>query len=146
MHIRLIILFSFILLMQQLHAQRQFGKSEYVQRDPRVDQLVDFQVQANRDALKGKTVIEQGYRIVVITTNKRDQAMDVKSRLMKSYPDQKTYLFYQSPHFRVQFGNFRSLKDAEKMKAELELEYGKSVFIAPSKIEVKMEQQESEKN
>lgn len=146
MHIRLIILFSFILLMQQLHAQQQFGKSEYVQRDPRVDQLVDFQVQANRDALKGKTVIEQGYRIMVITTNKRDQAMDVKSRLMKSYPDQKTYLFYQSPHFRVQFGNFRSLKDAEKMKAELEPEYGKSVFIAPSKIEVKMEQQESEKN
>lgn len=98
----------------QLPAQDQFGKSVHVQRDPRVDKLVDLQIQVNREAVKGKTIIEQGYRIVVISTNKRDQAMEVKSRLMKTYPDQKTYLFYQSPHFRVQFGNFRTYKDAEK--------------------------------
>ncbi|MFN5479311.1 MAG: SPOR domain-containing protein [Chitinophagaceae bacterium] len=133
-------------LSMQLPAQDQFGKSVHVQRDPRVDKLVDLQIQVNREAVKGKTIIEQGYRIVVISTNKRDQAMEVKSRLMKTYPDQKTYLFYQSPHFRVQFGNFRTYKDAEKMKAELEVEYGKSVFIAPSKVEVRMDQQETEKN
>ena len=80
----------------------------------------------------------------MISTNKRDQAIDAKSRLLKIYPDQKSYLFYQSPYFKLQFGNFKTMKEAEMMKKELVLDFGENLIIIPSQVEVKGEKQEAE--
>ena len=125
-------------------AHAQFAKSPYVKRDPRVDKLVDKQIELNKQALRIRTTLEPGFRILVISTNKRDLAIDTKSRLLKIYPDQKSYLFYQSPNFKVQFGNFRTMKDAELMKKELVLAFGENLIIIPSQVEVKGEKQEAE--
>lgn len=127
-----------------LSANAQFAKSPYVKRDPRVDKLVDKQIELNKQALRVRTTLEPGFRILVISTNKRDQAIDAKSRLLKIYPDQKSYLFYQSPHFKLQFGNFKTMKEAELMKKELTLEFGENLIIIPSQVEVKGEKQEAE--
>jgi len=125
-------------------AQAQFAKSPYVKRDPRVDKLVDKQIELNKQALRVRTTLEPGFRILVISTNKRDFAIDAKSRLLKIYPDQKSYLFYQSPNFKLQFGNFRMMKEAELMKKDLVLEFGENLIIIPSQVEVKGEKQEAE--
>ena len=125
-------------------ANAQFAKSPDVKRDPRVDKLVDKQIELNKQALRVRTTLEQGFRILVISTNKRDLAIDAKSRLLKMYPDQKSYLFYQSPNFKVQFGNFKTMKEAELMKKELILEFGENLIIIPSQVEVKGEKQEAE--
>jgi hypothetical protein len=61
--------------------------------------------------------------------------------LLKNYPDQKTYLYYQSPNFKVQFGNFRTYKEAEKVKAEMEPLFGKDMIIVPSKIEIRADKE-----
>ena len=125
-------------------AQAQFAKSPYVKRDPRVDKLVDKQIELNKQALRVRTTLEPGFRILVISTNKRNLAIDAKSRLLKMYPDQKSYLFYQSPNFKLQFGNFRTMKEAELMKKDLVLEFGENLIIIPSQVEVKGEKQEAE--
>jgi hypothetical protein len=125
-------------------AHAQFAKSPYVKRDPRVDKLVDKQIELNKQALRVRTTLEPGFRILVISTNKRDLAIDAKSRLLKIYPDQKSYLFYQSPHFKVQFGNFRTMKEAEQLKKELAPDFGEDLIIIPSQVEVKGEKQEAE--
>lgn len=127
-----------------LSANAQFAKSPYVKRDPRVDKLVDKQIELNKQALRVRTTLEPGFRILVISTNKRDLAIDAKSRLLKIYPDQKSYLFYQSPYFKLQFGNFKTMKDAEIMKKELVLEFGENLIIIPSQVEVRGEKQEAE--
>ena len=127
-----------------LSANAQFAKSPYVKRDPRVDKLVDKQIELNKQALRVRTTLEPGFRILVISTNKRDLAIDAKSRLLKMYPDQKSYLFYQSPNFKVQFGNFKTMKEAELVKKELILEFGENLIIIPSQVEVKGEKQEAE--
>jgi hypothetical protein len=132
----LLLLFASLLL-SNLPAWSQFGKSTHVIRDPRVDVLVDKQIELNGEAIKGRTITTQGFRLLMITTNKRDLALDIKSRLMKNYPNQKTYLFYQSPNFKVQFGNFKSYKEAEKAKNEMETIFGKEMIIVPSKIEIR---------
>ena len=121
-------------------AHAQFAKSAYVKRDPRVDK----QIELNKQALRIRTTLEPGFRILVISTNKRDLAIDGKSRLLKMYPDQKSYLFYQSPNFKLQFGNFRTMKEAELMKKELALAFGENLIIIPSQVEVKGEKQEAE--
>ncbi len=127
-----------------LSASAQFAKSPQVTRDPRVDKLVDKQIELNKQALRVRTTFEQGFRILVISTNKRDLAIDTKSRLMKGYPEHASYMFYQSPYFKVQFGNFRTMKDAEKMKTALALQFGENLLIIPSQVEVKGEKQEAE--
>lgn len=125
-------------------ANAQFAKSPYVKRDPRVDKLVDKQIELNKQALRVRTTLEPGFRILVISTNKRDLAIDAKSRLLKIYPDQKSYLFYQSPYFKLQFGNFKTMKEAEMMKKELVLKFGENLIIIPSQVEVRGEKQEAE--
>ncbi|MEY3060241.1 MAG: hypothetical protein RL000_1593 [Bacteroidota bacterium] len=129
------------LLLSNSPAWSQFGKSTYVTRDPRVDVLVEKQIELNGEAFKDRTLTVQGFRILMITTNKRDVALDIKSRLLKNYPDQKSYLYYQSPNFKVQFGNFKTYKDAEKLKNEMESAFGKEMIIVPSKIEVRGEKE-----
>lgn len=133
-----ILLFFFAsLLLSNLPAWSQFGKSVHVIRDPRIDVLVEKQIKLNGEAIKGRIIKTQGFRLLMITTNKRDIALDIKSKLLKNYPDQKTYLFYQSPNFKVQFGNFKTYKEAEKAKSEMELLFGKDMIIVPSKIEMR---------
>jgi hypothetical protein len=127
-----------------ISAQAQFAKSPHVKRDPRVDKLVDKQIELNKQALRARTTLEPGFRILVISTNKRDLAIDAKSRLLKIYPEQKSYLFYQSPNFKLQFGNFKTMKEAELMKKELILDFGENLIIIPSQVEVKGEKQEAE--
>lgn len=139
MHLRysIMILIVAFFLLSSSPAWSQFGKSAFVTRDPRVDVLVDKQIELNGEAIKGRTITSKGFRLLVVSTNKRDQAMEIKALLLKNYPDQKSYLYYQSPNFKVQFGNFRTYKEAEKVKAEMEPIFGKDMIIVPSKIEIR---------
>jgi hypothetical protein len=41
----------------------------------------------------------------------------------------------------VQFGNFKTYKEAEKLKSELESAFGKDMIIVPSKIEIRGEKE-----
>lgn len=133
-----------LMLLSIASAKAQFARSPYVTRDPRLDKLVDKQAELNKEALKSRTLMEPGFRIVVISTNKRDLALEAKAKLMKSHPDQKTYLFYQSPNFKLQFGNFRTYKDAEILRKELSPVFGENLLIIPAQVEVKPEKQENE--
>lgn len=133
-----------LMLLSITSAKAQFARSPYVSRDPRLDKLVDKQIELNKEALKNRTILEPGYRIVVISTNKRDLALEAKGKLMKQYPDQKTYLYYQSPNFKLQFGNFKTYKDAEIFRKEMTASFGENLLIIPAQIEVKPDKQENE--
>lgn len=113
----------------------QIGKSANVSRDPRVDKLVDKHIELNKLASMGRVVIEQGFRLLVISTNKRDLVMKVRADLLREFPDEKSYMSYQSPNFIVHFGNYGTRHEAEKAKKALSKRFGTSIIIIPSKIE-----------
>jgi hypothetical protein len=127
----------------QMTTIAQIGKSVHVKRDPRVDKLVEKQIEINQLSAQGRIVIEHGYRLLVISTNKRDQAMEVRSVLLKEYPDYKTYMSYQAPNFKVHFGNFKTYRDADKIRMEMSKFISTSILIIPSKIELRVNNQES---
>ena len=133
-----------LMLLSITTAKAQFARSPYVTRDPRLDKLVDKQAELNKEALKARTILEPGFRILIISTNKRDLALEAKSKLMKLYPDQKTYLYYQSPNFKLQFGNFKTYKDAELLRKDLSASFGETLLIIPAQVELKPEKQENE--
>lgn len=133
----------FLLIGMHMTTNAQIGKSVHVKRDPRVDKLVEKQIEINHLSAQGRIVIEQGYRLLVINTNKRDQAMEVRSVLLKEYPDHKTYMSYQAPNFKVHFGNFKTYRDADKIRMEMSRFISTTILIIPSKIELRVNNQES---
>jgi hypothetical protein len=116
-----------------------FSQVEIV-KDHRLDMLIAKQVELNKKVYLENNRTASGYRILVVNTNDRQKAMDVKSTLMRHFPDHKTYLIYQSPHFKVQIGNFRKREEAEQLRKQVNKLYPTGVIVIPSTIEVKPEE------
>ena len=116
-----------------------FSQVEIV-KDHRLDLLIAKQEELNKKVYLDNNRTASGYRILVVNTNDRQKAMDVKSTLMRDFPDHKTYLIYQSPHFKVQIGNFRKREEAEQLRKQVNKLYPTGVIVIPSTIEVKPEE------
>lgn len=107
-----------------------------IRKDPRLDILSLKQREANqRNAMLTPDGLLKGYRIQVISTPKREEAFSIHAALLKKFPDEKSYVTYQSPNFRVRIGNFIRMEDAEPLKAILNKEYPRGVYIVPDGVE-----------
>ena len=86
----------------------------------------------------------RGYRLMVLNTNKREDAIAAKTKVYTYFPELKAYLTYQAPFFRLKAGNFKTRDEAEKYRKELAPLFPKGVFILNDTIEVKGEKPEDE--
>ena len=114
-------------------------------KDHRLDLLIRKQEEVNKKAYIENNRTASGYRVLVVSTNDRKKAMDIKSTLMRDYPEHKTYLIYQSPYFKIQIGNFRSRSEADALRKQITRRYPAGVIVVPSTIEVKPEEEISMK-
>lgn len=108
-----------------------------VSKDSRIDSLLQKNKDMNEVIYLNTLKNMQGYRLQVITTNDRNKAIDVKTRLLTDFPGVKTYLIYHAPYFKIQMGNFREREDAEQLMNRVKQVYPTGVFIVPSRIELK---------
>ena len=107
-----------------------------VKKDPRLDVLSVKQLQANqRSAMMAPNGLYKGFRIQTISTPKRDEAFTMKADLQNRFPDQKVYVLFQSPNFKVRIGNFLKKEEAEKFKIQLNKIYPQGVYIVDDGIE-----------
>jgi hypothetical protein len=142
----LVSLFSLVSL--SLFAQQTINDtpSVVIHKDPRLDLLVKKQAEINEETTRNTRKIARGYRLLVVNTNKRDEAIGAKSKLYQYFPELKSYLYYQSPYFKVKAGNFKEKKDAEDYQKKLNKFFPKGVFIMSDLIEVKPEKEAEEIN
>lgn len=121
------------------------GPSMIVHVDPRMDALVKKQAEINARSKKitGRTM--RGYRLLVLNTNSRDEAIEGKTKIYKHFPDQKAYLTYQSPFFKLKAGNFQTRDEALRYQKLMNTIFPKGVFIISETIEVKPEIDPAEK-
>jgi hypothetical protein len=108
-----------------------------VHKDPRLDLLIKKQATINEITGRDARKTDKGYRLLIISTNNRDEALAAKTTVYTYFPELKAYLWYQSPYFRVKAGNFKERKDAESYQRRLNLYFPKGVFIMKDVIEVK---------
>ncbi|TAF56738.1 MAG: SPOR domain-containing protein [Sphingobacteriia bacterium] len=107
-----------------------------LQRDPRLDVLVQKQALANkRSAMMTSTGQYKGYRLQTINSPSRTAAEQMRSAIMSRFPDQKTYLQFQSPNFRVRVGNFLRKEDAENFRKQLARFFPENVYVVEDTIE-----------
>jgi SPOR domain len=112
-----------------------------IHKDPRIDMLVKKQAQINEETSRDARRIGKGYRLLVINTSKRDEAVAAKSTVYENFPELKAYLNYQSPYFKLKVGNFKERKEAEAYQDKLRKFFPKGVFIMNDVIELKLEKE-----
>lgn len=112
------------------------GPTLIVHKDPRADALVRKQAEINERSRKitGRTM--RGYRLLVLNTNNRDEAIAAKTKIYTHFPDQKAYLTYQSPFFKLKAGNFQTREEAKRYQSLMNTIFPKGVFIIGDIIEV----------
>lgn len=108
-----------------------------VHKDPRLDLLVKKQSEINEVTSRDGRRTDKGFRLMIISTTSRDEAIAAKTKIYTYFPDLKAYLWYQSPYFRVKAGNFKDRKDAEAYQKRLNTYFPRGVFIMKDVIEVK---------
>jgi len=114
------------------------SNSVIVHKDTRLDLLVKKQAQINEVTSRDGRRTDKGFRLMIISTNNRDEALAAKTRVYNYFPELKAYMWYQSPYFRVKAGNFKERKDAEAYQRKLNAYFPKGVFIMKDIIEVKL--------
>ena len=139
-----LVLLSLVLFSSCFAQTDSSGVGVVVHKDPRVDLLVKKQASINTVSKKSIGRTMRGYRLMVLNTNKREDAIAAKTKVYTYFPELKAYLTYQAPFFRLKAGNFKTREEAEKYKKEMAPLFPKGVFILNDTIEVKGEKTEDE--
>ncbi|MEO8772062.1 MAG: SPOR domain-containing protein [Ferruginibacter sp.] len=109
-----------------------------VNKDDRIEILGKKMAEYN-EGLANKIRLEKGYRLIILSTTDRAQAIQVRAKLMQLFPDQNVYMTFASPYIKLKFGDFLLEDDADKMKkqiAELKIVSG-NIYVVPEMVEVK---------
>lgn len=112
-----------------------------VHKDPRIDLLVKKQAQINEETSRESRRFGKGYRLLVINTNKRDEAVAAKTKVFTFFPELKSYLIYQSPFYKLKVGNFKDRKEAQEYLERLKKYFPQGVFIMNDTIELKLDKE-----
>ncbi|WP_153797352.1 SPOR domain-containing protein [Foetidibacter luteolus] len=107
-----------------------------VKKDPRLDVLTAKQAAINKITSRmTSSGLYKGYRLQVLNTRNREEAFKMKADLLRQYPNHKTYTIFQSPYFKIRFGNFPERAEAERYKKELSLLYPQGIYVIEDGIE-----------
>lgn len=117
-----------------------------VHKDPRLDVLVKKQATINEVTSRDGRRTDKGFRLMVISTNSREEAIAAKTKIYTFFPELKAYLWHQSPYYKVKAGNFKDRKDAEAYQKRLNTYFPKGVFIMKDIIEVKPSKNNTEED
>ncbi len=138
--------FFFTLVLFSKLVSAQDSSFVIVHKDPRIDLLLKKQAESNAASKRANARTAKGYRLLVINTNKRDEAIAAKTKIYTNFPELKAYLVYQSPYFKLKAGNFRTREEAKQYQTYLSAHFPKGIFIINDTIEVTPEKDKEEDN
>ena len=118
--------------------------SVIVHKDPRLDALEKKQSSINTTSKKSAARTARGYRLLVVNTNKREEAIAAKTKIYTYFPELNAYLSYQTPYFKLKAGNFQTRAEAERYRKNMATMFPKGVFIINDIIEIKGEKDTEE--
>jgi hypothetical protein len=108
--------------------------------DSRIELLAKKEAELN-EAIANGPKFAKGFRLMVLSTNDRSQAMNLRARLLQLFPEQKIYMSFQPPHIKVKLGNFLEKTEADQYKKEIILNklVSTEIYLLPEIIEIKTE-------
>jgi hypothetical protein len=142
---RLLFIFCLIAISQLVHAQTEpiadstdtTRKSVVVHKDPRIDLLMNKQAQINEETSRNARRTAKGFRIMIISTSNRQDALAAKTTVYTHFPELKAYLWHQTPFYKLKAGNFKDREEAEEYQARLNRYFPNGVYVISDVIELK---------
>ena len=106
--------------------------------DSRLELLAKKEAEIN-EAIASAPKVAKGFRLMVLSTTDRTQAMKLRAKLLQLFPEQKIYMSFQPPHIKVKLGNFLERTEAEQYKKEIILNklVTTDIYLLPEIIEIK---------
>ena len=120
------------------------SNSVVVHKDSRIDLLINKQSQINEETSRDSRKTGKGYRLMIISTSNRDEAIAAKTKIYTYFPELKAYLWHQSPYYKVKAGNFKDRKEAEAYQQKMNAYFPKGVFIMNDIVELKLDKARDE--
>lgn len=107
-------------------------------KDYRIDILAKKEAEFN-EALALGPKSARGYRLMLLSTNDRTQAMNLRARLLQRFPEQKVYMSFQPPYIKLKFGNFLDKSEADQYKKDITSSklVTTNIYLVPEIIEIK---------
>ena len=133
---KLLLVISLFVLKTSFAQDTLIGPTVIVHKDARIDALVKKQAAINIAVRKATGHTMKGYRLMVLKTNSRDEAIAAKTKIYTHFPDVKAYLTFQSPFFKLKAGNFQTRDEAKRYQSLMNVLFPKGVFIISDIIEV----------
>ena len=99
-----------------------------IQSEPRIKELLQQHVRQNK-----KNNTTNGYRLQIYFgsgANAHEQASKIRTDFLSTHSDEKVYLIFKSPDFKVLVGNFRTKNEALKMQKSLISQYPNAFIVA----------------
>jgi len=128
-----------IMILAFIYSGAAYSQDAQIYRDPRVDSLINKQIQINEVTTRDSRRNIPGYRIQVANSNDRNQVFAIKTKIYQIYPELKPYLIYQPPNYKLKVGNFRTPEEAEPYLQKLTKDFPSGVFLVHDIIEVKLD-------
>ena len=118
-----------------------------VTKDDRID-LLGERMLAYNIALAKNLRSSRGYRLMLLSTSDRNLAMQLRTKLLREYPEHKVYMAFQSPFIKLKMGNFEDRGEADDLRKQLlrqKVTLG-NIYIIPETIELKPEPKEDDQD
>ncbi len=108
--------------------------------DTRLELLTKKEAEIN-EAIANGPKFAKGYRLMVLNTTDRTEAMSLRSKLLQLFPEQKIYMTFQPPHIKVKLGNFLEKNEAEEYIKEINQNklVSTEIYLLSEIIEIKTE-------
>ncbi|MES2892673.1 MAG: SPOR domain-containing protein [Bacteroidota bacterium] len=141
----MLIALLFFLCQSQLSAQSTVPRDSLpmhgkvlVHKDFRLDLLAKKEAEFN-EALANGPRMARGYRLMLLSTNDRSLAMNLRAKLLQRFPEQKVYMSFQPPYIKIKFGNFLERSEADSYRDEISRSnfVSSNIYVVPENIEVK---------
>jgi hypothetical protein len=119
--------------------------NSFIHKDERID-LLGVKMTEYYESLSKKIQLTDGFRLLVVNTSDRALAMQIRSELIKAYPDQKLYMSFLAPNIKIKIGNFIEREEAQKFRDLLvksNLISG-NIYVIPEKVELKSNAKKTE--
>ncbi len=89
-------------------------------KDTRIDLLGKKMAEYNARQAFNKSKTGRGYRLMILSTSNREEAIKVRTYLLQQFPDQQVYMTFINPFIKLKFGDFADKKEAENVRSQLE--------------------------
>lgn len=123
---------------QDTTTENSIAKNPFIHKDDRIDILGQKMAEYN-ESLAKKIKLVDGYRLMLLNTSDRALAMNVRTKILQFFPDQKLYTAFLSPYIKLKLGNFLDKAEAEKIRkqiVDLKIITG-NIYILNEKVEQK---------